>query len=133
MSGSFSDFSADEVGEGLRFGKERFGIYLDRDTLRRLANETGKRWYAGGKRPGHLVQAKRQALDNDLWIRDRCDQDRRNAYSSVVSKMFSLRAQFRKKPRTKLGDIAQKPARIDPTILYGEAPDGQFTFLFPHQ
>ena len=133
MSGSFTHFSADEVGEGLRFGKERFDIWLDRDTLRRLANDTGKRWYADGKKPGHLVRAKRQALDNDLWIRNRCDQDRRNAYSSAVSKMFSLRAQFRKRTNIKPEETARKPVHIDPTILYGEGPNGQLIFLFPHQ
>lgn len=133
MSGSFSHFSADEVGEGLRFGKERYDIYLDRDTLRRLANDTGRRWYADGKKPGHLIRAKRQALENDLWIRNRCDQDRRNAYSSAVSKMFSLRAQLRKKKSVEPKDNTHKPAGIDPSILYGEAPNGQFIFLFPHQ
>lgn len=133
MSVSFAHFSTDEVGEGLRFGKEKYNIWLDRDTLRRLANDTGTRWYAGGKKPGHLVQTKRQALDNDLWIRNRCDQDRRNAYSSAVSKMFSLRAHSGKKPEAKREKIAQKPVSIDPTILYGETPNGQFIFLFPHQ
>ncbi len=82
MAGSFTHFTPEEVDYGLRYGKEKHGIHLDRDTLRRLANDAGKRWYAGGKKPQHLVNAKRQALENDLWIRDRCDADRRNAYAA---------------------------------------------------
>lgn len=130
MSTSFRHFSVDEVQSGLRYASEEHRIELDRDTLRRLANDTGNRWYTGGRRRGLLLQAKRECLNEDLWIRSRCDADRRNAYSSAISKIFSERARLaRLKRRPKLAERATVQS-VDPNV-YGFDSKGRGVFLFP--
>ncbi|MES2668615.1 MAG: hypothetical protein V4644_02920 [Patescibacteria group bacterium] len=47
--------------------------------------------------------------------------------------MFSLRAHNGRKAAADRKKLGQKPTGIDPSIMYGESPNGQFTFLFPHQ
>lgn len=128
MSSSFRHFSADEVGKGLSYARDRLGIVLDRDTLRALADSTGIRWYASGRKPTLLQQAKGEAL-NELWQRNQMDVARRNAYSSVVASMFSARR--RRKPMQATKKIKRPDSTaLDPT-LFGTNDKGQGIFLFP--
>lgn len=131
MSQSFRHFSADEVEHGLRFAREKMGTTLDRDTLRRLANDAGVRWYTVKNRnPRLLLQAQREVIERDLWIRNNCDHDRRNAYSSAVGKIFSTRAHLARRQRAAGIRKETVSAHIDPSLI-GVNPQGQYMFLFP--
>lgn len=131
MGTSFTHFSADEVEYGLRFVKEKMGVSLDRDTLRRLANDAGVRWCtAKGRNPRLLLQAQREVIDKDLWIRNNCDQDRRHAYSSAVGKVFSRRSHLARKQRVPVVNKNAESGQVDPSLI-GIDPLGQYTFLFP--
>lgn len=113
MTSSFKYFSADEVENGLRYAKEELKVTLDRDMLRTLANMIGERWVKQGRIPRTLHTIKQGILLERIKQRDRNETDRRNAYSSAISKMFSIRAHQSKKSSKRARTDAHKDPRSE--------------------
>lgn len=139
MSESFLHFSRAEVAAGITFasgdhfvgrGRKRVpvqGVKLDTDTLRNLANQVGERWYATGRNPGQLYEAKRIVLARHLLQRDKYESLRFRAYSSAVSKMFSNRAVLSRKASPTLRQKVSAAVSSFP-VLVGKG--GQLEWLF---
>lgn len=139
MSESFLRFSRAEVAAGIAYanvahyigkGRKRVrvdGVKLDTDTLRNLANHVGERWYATGRNPGQLYEAKRTVLAEHLLQRDKCESSRFRAYSSAVSKMFSNRAVLSRKASPTLRQKVSAAVSSFP-VLVGKG--GQLEWLF---
>ena len=139
MSESFLHFSRAEVAAGIAYaskdhsvgkGRKRVlvqGVKLDTDTLRNLANQVGERWYATGRNPGQLYEAKRIVLARHLLQRDKYESLRFRAYSSAVSKMFSNRAVLSRKASPTLGQKVSAAVSSFP-VLVGKG--GQLEWLF---
>lgn len=125
---AFLHFSTAEVESGLYYAQQEHHVCLNRDMLRNLANQTGVKWYANGRRSGGIVNAKRVVLA-DLWEKHRVDTERRNAYSSAISHMFGLRSAATRKRRAKCGTVvsASTPSQSE---VYGFSESGQGMFLF---
>lgn len=144
MSESFLHFSRAEVAAGILFASEDHfvgkgqkrvfveGVRLDTDTLRNLANHVGEEWYAAGRDPRHLYEAKGAVLARHLLQRDKQESTRFHAYSSAVSKMFSNRSVFAKRKRTqKSGDtLRQKIATAVTSFPMLEGKGGQLEWIF---
>lgn len=126
---AFLHFSTSEVENGLSYAQQEHHVCLNRDTLRDLANRTGIRWYASGRRPGGLVSAKRLVLA-DLWEKHRIDTERRNVYSSAISHMFGLRSAESRRRRARCGTAATATPATPQSGVYGFAENGQGMFLF---
>ncbi len=126
MGPSFRHFSADEVGTGLRYAREELHIELDFDLLRKLANDTGVRWYKDGRKTKLLKRAKSEILLAALWQRDAGESERRDAYSAAIGKMFSTRSHNAKLQRKK--SKAKETRGIDPTLI-GVSAKGQYELL----
>lgn len=128
MEVSFRHFSADEVGIGLRYAREELGVRLDFDMLRKLADDTGIRWYGNGRKPKLLNQAKREVLLAALWQRDSEDTKRRDAYSRAISKIFSARSHHASIQRKRSKAAVKETRGIDPTLI-GMNGAGQYVLL----
>lgn len=140
MSESFLHFSRAEVAAGITFasgdhfvgrGRKRVlvqGVKLDTDTLRNLANQVGERWYATGRNPGQLYEAKRIVLARHLLQRDKYESLRFRAYSSAVSKMFSNRAVLTRKKNSPT--LREKVSAAVSSIPVFVGKGGQLEWLF---
>lgn len=131
-SRSFRHFSESELDAVLQKISTEKHIFLDRALLRQLANDTGIRWYATGKKPGLLQHAKRHVFHaSALTQRSESEEHRHDAYSSGVSMLFSARgvaAKARKAAQNRRPQSQYHPAPASPPYGFGE--DGQGMFFF---
>lgn len=126
---AFLHFSTSEVESGLTYAQNEHRVCLNKEMLSSLANQTGIRWYANGRRPGGMVSAKRLVLA-DLWEKHRVDSERRNAYSSAISHMFGLRSGKSRRRRARCGTAVTAAPDAPQSGVYGFAENGQGMFLF---
>lgn len=131
-SRSFTHFSESELDAVLQKISTEKHISLDRALLRQLANGTGVRWYATGKKPRLLQHAKRHVFHaSALTQRSESEERRYDAYSSGVSMLFSARGVAAKAAKAAQRNRLQSQRQpVLSTLPYGFGEDGQGMFLF---
>ncbi len=122
MSGGYRHVSDQELDTAITYVREKYGVTLDRDMLRTVANDAGERYV----RREHWDIARFSALQLRLRERDKSEALRYDAYKAAVGKIGSDRSQFARKRRAQT-----KAHPTTPQVLAALDPGtGQYSFVF---
>lgn len=106
-TGSFLSVSSAEADTGLSYARGKFGVTLDRDMLRTLADKTRARMHTSGE---SLESARFAVMREHLRQTDSNAQTRYKAYASAIGKIFADRRVQKRQAMKDQGGIAAKHA-----------------------
>ena len=130
MTESFLRFSTAEVAVGVTYVQTTKKVSVNPDLVRLLANETGEQWITTGRTSGRLYAIKREVLARHFTRRTPEELVRFDAYSSAVSKLFSVRSVLARARRRERGIPEPASTPADLPVNVEEEKNGQLAWLF---
>lgn len=120
---TFTEVGDKELESGIEYASCEYGIDLDRDMLRTIANKTG---YLRLRDSSTLHDARYRALREHLSQRDKRSAVRYRAYSAAVGHIFGRRNAYRTRALTRrqVKRPETQNASSNPFVILGA--DNQF-------
>ena len=91
---TFTEVNDQELESGIQYASREYGVDLNDDMLRTLANKIGSLRLRDGS---SLPDARYRALREHLSQRDKDSQNRYRAYSAALGHIFAKRSAYKKK------------------------------------